>query len=67
MMGNKWIQAVLLCGTGFGLWLGSFLSALFGPIPLFIGGFVLMMLGMWKTADCRGTDGWGGPWSGPKK
>jgi hypothetical protein len=66
MMANKWIQAVMFGGFGFGLIVGTVISALSSaPIAVVVVGFLLMMVSLWKTANCRGTDGWGGPYHGP--
>ena len=65
MMANKWFQAALIYGFGFGMIIGAVASVIFGPLAIFLIGFVVTMAGMWKAADCRGTDGWGGPWRGP--
>ncbi|QSY98555.1 hypothetical protein J2J97_32130 (plasmid) [Rhizobium bangladeshense] len=66
MMANKWIQAVLLGGFGLGLIVGAFSSALSSaPVTIMVVGVVLMLVSLWKTANCRGTDGWGGPYHGP--
>ncbi|MCS4088471.1 hypothetical protein [Rhizobium sp. BK176] len=66
MMANKWIQAVLIGGFGFGLIVGVVISALSSaPVAVVIVGFILMVVSLWKTANCRGTDGWGGPYHGP--
>ena len=67
MMGNKWFQAALIYGFGFGMIIGATALMITGTLTPFLLGFVVMMAGMWKTANCRGTDGWGGPWRGPKK
>jgi hypothetical protein len=67
MMKNKWVQAVLCGGFGFGLVVGTVASAMSSvPVGVVIVGFLLMMVSLWKTANCRGTDGWGGPNHGPK-
>lgn len=66
MMGNKWIQAVLCFGLGLGLVLGSAMTVLLSaPLLAVAVGVGLMFVGMWKTGNCRGTDGWGGPYHGP--
>jgi hypothetical protein len=67
MMANKWVQAVLCGGFGLGLIIGAFISAVSdAPIAVVLVGFLFMMVSLWKTANCRGTDGWGGPWHGPR-
>jgi hypothetical protein len=66
MMANKWIQAVLFGGVGLGMIAGTVASALSElPVVVIIVGFLLLMVSLWKTANCRGTDGWGGPYHGP--
>lgn len=66
MMANRWIQAVLIGGFGFGLIMGVVISALSSaPVAVVVVGFLLMVVCLWKTANCRGTDGWGGPYHGP--
>ena len=74
MMSNKWVQAVLCGGIGFGLIIGSAGSAISAApvpspafIPLALIGIALMFVGLWKTGSARGTDGWGGPYRGPKE
>lgn len=67
MMANKWIQAVLFGGVGLGLIIGALASSVSSsPIVVAAAGFLLMVVGLWKTANCRGTDGWGGPYHGPR-
>ena len=57
MMANKWVQGACIGGTAFGIWIGGVvalihpLATLFVPIP--IG-----LVGLWITANARGTDGW---------
>lgn len=66
MMANKWVQAVLWGGFGFGLIIGTVASALSSaPLVVIVVGWLFMMVSLWKTANCRGTDGWGGPYNGP--
>lgn len=67
MMANKWIQAVLCGGFGLGLIVGAFAAATSSaPIIVMVVGFLFMVVSLWKTANCRGTDGWGGPYHGPE-
>lgn len=65
MMGNKWMQGGISFGVCIGMLFGLALSAIHPLIP-FVIGYFFGFLAMWKCADARGTDGWGGPWNGPK-
>jgi len=64
MMANKWCQSTLLLGICVGFWFGTFLSFIHIYIPPFLA--VAAGFGsLWIGANCRGTDGWGGPYHGP--
>lgn len=67
MMTNKWVQAAILFGVALGIWVGGWLPLIWPgvPIHLFIP-IPVGLLSMWIGGNARGTDGWGGPWHGPK-
>lgn len=65
MMGNKWVQAAMLLGVAAGIWVGGWLSLL-NPLACLVAPVPVGLLAMWIGANARGTDGWGGPWNGPK-
>lgn len=65
MLANKWCQATLLLGICVGAWFGTVLSFVNVNIPFGISvaaGFA----SMWIATKAKGTDGWGGPWHGPR-
>lgn len=67
MMTNKWVQAALCSGFGVGLIAGAVvLAATRSPAIILILGVVFQLAGLWITANARGTDGFGGPYNGPK-
>lgn len=65
MLTNKWVQAVLLFGFGLGLVIGTLVS-MFAPLVVLFGGFVCGVAATWLAGSARGTDGWGGPYRGPR-
>lgn len=66
MMGNKWMQGGILYGIGLGLFIGPVLTLVFSPFVSIIVGWCVMAIALWIGGNARGTDGWGGPWNGPK-
>jgi predicted ABC-type sugar transport system permease subunit len=65
MLTNKWVQAVLLFGLGLGLIIGTLVSIL-APMVVVLGGVVSVVAAAWIVGSARGTDGWGGPYRGPR-
>lgn len=65
MMGNKWVQASIFFGIAIGVWVGGWISLIYPVLHLFVP-IPIGLLSMWIGGKARGTDGWGGPYSGPK-
>ena len=65
MMGNKWVQAAILFGVAIGIWIGGWLPLIHPVLHLFVS-IPVGLLSMRIGRKARGTDGWGGPYSGPK-
>jgi hypothetical protein len=67
MMTNKWVQAALCSGFGIGLIIGAVALAVTAWQVVLILGIAFQMVGLWITANARGTDGFGGPYNGPRQ
>jgi hypothetical protein len=66
MMTNKWVQAAILFGMAIGFLAGGLLPLIHYVLPI-LAAFVAGLGSMWMVSYAQGTDGWGRPWSGPKK
>lgn len=66
MMRNKWVQGAILLGVAVGIWIGGWLP-LIHPALHIVASPVIGMGALWICANARGTDGFGGPWNGPKE
>lgn len=65
MMTNKWVQAAILFGMAIGLLIGGLLPLIHYVLPV-LGAFVTGLGSMWIVSFAKGTDGWDGPYHGPK-
>lgn len=65
MLANKWVQAVLLLGLGLGVLIGM-LGSIFSPVVVLFVAIAAVIAAAWLAGDARGTDGWGGPYHGPR-
>lgn len=66
MMANKWMQTGIFFGIAIGMMAGCVLT-LVHPLLSLGAGYSFGFLSMWWAGNAKGTDGWGGPWHGPRQ